>query len=217
MPTQPKERPILFSGDMIKAILENRKSQTRRVIKPQPVISAPVVYNWHESRGVWRNYHDPGARFRCPYGVPGDRLWVRETWKTASQYDDLPPSRLPCHAFEKGQDIVYAADAEDSYSLSGRLRPSIHMPRWASRITLEVMGVRVERVQEISEEDAKAEGINPIYDKDMYCDERDLTHIHGTGGFIDLWDSINAARGYPWADNPWVWVVEFIAASKIGA
>jgi len=77
--------------------------------------------------------------------------------------------------------------------------------------------VRAERVQEISEEDVKAEGINPIYDKDMYCDERDLTHIHGTGGFIDLWDSINAARGYPWADNPWVWVVEFIAASKIGA
>ena len=171
-----KERPILFNGKMVQSILDGRKTQTRRVIKPQPV-------------------SNPFPLQRCPYGVPIDLLWVQETWVK----------------WDAG--IAYLADCLNRHGVesedSKRCRldygviwkPSIHMPRWASRITLRVTDVRVERVQEISEADAQAEGVSAWHDTNngtVYRPE-----------FRTLWDSINAARGFGWDANPWVWVVEF--------
>jgi hypothetical protein len=138
-------RPILFNGEMVRAILDGRKTQTRRPVKPQPYTTHPI----HESP-VYRNKTDTADcllnRDQCPFGEPGDRLWVRETWEP----------------FCEGR-VLYRADGEDQKNnvngTSHCWRPSIHMPRWASRIMLEVTGVRVERIQSISGIDAQNEGI----------------------------------------------------------
>ena len=216
-----KVRPILFNGEMVRAILDRRKTQTRRVVKPQPDDV------WHESG--WKN-GGVGMRFGmevegvlCPYGVPGDRLWVRETWAAVMFYeahvegfglgyaDDWEgSSHIPQGPSE--YTILYRADNEWDESVEDRgfrWRPSIHMPHWASRITLEVTDVRVERVQDISEADAEAEGAPPI-----------LVPPDGGGapfteGFMDLWDSINAKRGFGWDANPWVWVVAFRSVDAV--
>lgn len=183
-----KERPILFSGAMIRAILAGQKTQTRRAAKPVK----------HPDLG---NPYDPGALVSelqhvigraCPYGQPGDRLWVRETWSTHACFDHLPPSECP-------KSIHYWADGEIK---TGKRRPSIHMPRWASRILLEIVSVRVERLQSISEADAEAEGIDflrHVQDADETLTARDLYEC--------LWDGISGEGS--WAANPWVWVVEF--------
>lgn len=173
-----KERPILFSAPMVRAILEGRKTQTRRIVKPQPA-------------GEWAA---PG-KTACPYGRPGERLWVRETWSRAKLY---PASH----------ELFYRADGECNgrqLSLSyiereGRWRPSIHMPRWASRIDLEITAVRVERLQEISVGDCCEEGA-PIYDGD-----EGQTHAVQTW-YRELWEQINGPGS--WDLNPWVWVIEF--------
>lgn len=162
-----KMRPILFSGEMVRAILEGRKTQTRRVVKPQP---AYVIDS------VWV----------CPYGRPGDGLWVRETWAPNSQAGVFS----------------YAADWAAGVKHVSRWRPSIHMPRAASRISLEVVGVRVERLREISEADALAEGCADSEMVDgvpMWCSAVEK--------YMDLWEKINGEGS--WAVNPWVWVVEF--------
>ena len=170
------ERPILFSGPMVRALLEGRKTQTRRVMKPQPKGMARL-----DTGGSWPLAS--GSEFmRCPYGVPGDRLWVRESWRKA---DSMTES------------VFYRADEE--WNAGAGWKPSIHMPRWASRLTLEVTGVKVERVQEISERDAVAEGMPP-----SVPDQATAVEI-----FEELWDSINEARGYGWSVNPWVWALTF--------
>jgi len=189
--TTTKERPILFSGEMVRAILDGRKTQTRRVIKPHPssgVRWSPVVFAGH---GGWTDGH--GAPLRCRYGGPDDLLWVRETWQ------DLRPHQ---------ERVVYAATLGDVVT---KWRPSIHMPRWASRITLRVVDVRVERLQGISHKDAQAEGIYPNaagYLNAASPFDGCLKHDYVTA-FRSIWNSINAARGYDWETNPWVWVVEF--------
>ncbi len=162
-----KERPIMFTGPMVRAILDGRKTQTRRVIRPQP--------RWVGDPGIpFRTEDaDPKGIIQCPYGKPGDQLWVRETW--APNEGDV----LAGKAFYRA----------DNNTIVERWRPSIHMPRWASRITLEITKVRVERLQDISEEDAKAEG-------SAYRTE-----------FRDIWRSIYGDGS--WAHNPWVWVIEF--------
>lgn len=176
-----KERPILFSGDMVRAILAGTKTQTRRVIKPQP------HDNWENERP-------------CPYGVPGDRLWVRETWRDDS-FD-----------WEWGTQTKYSyrADYADGKG-GGAWRPSIHMPRGASRILLEITGVRAERLQIITESDMQAEGIVPVMvdsgGMTPWGDGIDVPRYDWP--FIDLWDNLNAKRGYGWDVNPWVWVIEF--------
>ena len=186
-----KERPIIFSTDMVKAILEGRKTQTRRVIKPQPdrvINGVPFEYLGHK-------YHDASDRaIRCPYGQVGDRLWVRETWATQKSIDRFSPSYIGNAATVP---LWYKADAVNGRSFIGlgKWRPSIFMPRWASRITLEITEVRVERLQEITFEDFKKEGI----EMDGSWD----------GSFARLWDSLNAKRGYSWESNPWVWVISF--------
>jgi len=192
-----KDRPILFSGPMVSAILDGRKTQTRRVIKPQPVkIDGGVPYR---DPPKWGNGKPGTAIYRCPYGMRGDRLWVRETF---------------CRI--DGGDYAYkSTDAQDADAERCRLEygykwtPSIFMPRWASRITLEIVSMHVERVQEIDEADAKAEGCERRGPNDQHGDERSYYE-----GYRELWDSINAKRGYGWDKNPYVWVIEFTMRLK---
>ena len=176
------EKPILFNGEMVRAILGGRKTQTRRVVKDQGRV--PTVLQSDGNRLLPKHVPDWFTDY-CPYGGHGDRLWVREThWRAEGEGTG-----------GKVRFLQYKATSPDDPPLGDRWRPSIHMPRWASRITLEVTGVRVERVQDISNEDVHAEGFAPWGDKYL--------------SFADLWDSINANRGYGWDANPWVWVVEF--------
>ena len=188
-----KERPILFSGSMIRAILADRKHMTRRVIKPQPT-KEYKYQTWHDSNTYEWDMDHPLSRHkdfhqaRCPYRA--DRLWVRETWRESGSNMGRDIPSVPC-------DVYYRAD--DGYS-DGPWRPSIYMPRWASRITLTVKNVRVERLQDITPQEARAEG---VCGRDMHIDSNAIYW------FKRLWDSINKKRGYEWNVNPWVWVVEF--------
>lgn len=197
-----KERPILFSGPMVRAILDGEQTQTRRVVNPQPIIWSDGVPGGKRLLFMAVGGIDR-ARWRCPYGQPGDRLWVRETW-TPTLLADVPAIEYRADgllrpvSFEQWK-TVEAKTKEQAT----RLRPSIHMPRWASRLTLEITGIRVERVQEISEEDAKAEGV------DWKMWEKGGEPLQARSPFRDLWDSINAKRGFGWDVNPWVWVVSF--------
>jgi len=224
-----KERPILFSAPMVRAILEGRKTQTRRTVKPQPAFDPHrEQWSWENKAGhiAWSGTRPQaaallGAREICPYGQPGDRLWVRETWGLARPLrdsegvvdDELEWSGSIPKADPRGKRLMddwcvgYAADG-----CEGRMRPSIHMPRWASRLTLEVTGVRVERLQDISEEDALAEGVGALSyggAEDIWLGDGEDTRDPRVA-FRWLWDSINGGRPWRcWDDNPWVWVVEF--------
>jgi len=223
-----KERPILFSGPMVRAILEGRKTMTRRVIKPQPrgdfycignlkentrrrMVDCGLHAVFNKPRELWLDDEHPARDFRkSPYGQPGDRLWVRETWQEFFP-DEFDPARYSKEG-RAGNGlcttrVVYRADGELApHPVFGvpRWAPSIHMPRWASRITLELTAVRVERLQDISEEDAKAEGVTRLA-------VSEALNIPGTwaGAFADLWDSLYAKRGHGWDSNPWVWVESF--------
>lgn len=206
------EKPIIFSGAMVRALLDGRKTQTRRVLKPQPV-KLPDFNRGSLSinvrRSVYQAWNPHCPAVRCPYGQPGDRLWVRETFAYVSPHEYPAP-------FEECK-IEYRADKPEAKRAGGwdcepddpeaiRWRPSIHMPRWASRITLEVTGVRVERLQDISEADARAEG---AYPPPAGTDDDGAHYDAGTfrDGFRALWESINGAGS--WTANPWVWVIEF--------
>lgn len=206
-----KERPILFSGPMVRAILEGRKTQTRRVVEPQPgngwkFEEPPVlgrITSPHPKKGKFgvfihrkTNYVFPESDLIvCHYGQPGDRLWVRETWSKALHGCgvELLERWEPGREGPFGVGAIYAATPHPDYK-PDKWRPSIHMPRWASRITLEVTGVRVERLQEISEQDAEAEGAH--YEFKI-----------ARRGFEAIWNSISGPES--WDANPWVWVVEF--------
>ena len=209
-----KERPILFSGPMVRAIREGRKTQTRRLVKPQPdKIHDGEPYWYVGGYRAWklRDCDDilrkGGNDLKCPYGKPGDRLWVKETF-TLTQHN------LP----------VYMADSRDKDGKfwpsvhsdpDGVLwKPSIHMPRRASRITLEIVGVRVERLQDISDEDAEAEGIyriahgrNGYYYSAFRNDPDPDNWCHAVPAYKELWESINGVGS--WDLNQWVWVIEF--------
>lgn len=197
--TQVKERPILFSGEMVLAIKEGDKTQTRRLCKLVNPLSRE-------------------AASKCPYGRPGDRLWVRESWNLVcggeryyDSYDygdveffdgSVPKSR------PSGWKTTWRADWD---CLEGtRWRPSIHMPRWASRLTLEIVRTRLEQLHRITEEDAKAEGVCPEFEMDFadFMSRRPVTESTHRLGFKHLWDRINGKRA-PWSSNPWVWVIEF--------
>jgi hypothetical protein len=199
-----KERPILFSAPMVRAILEGRKTQTRRIIKTEPkIVHALYADGTIETEQIFRN---PDYKVRCPYGVSGDRLWVRETWNTSNQWRDYKPSDIP-----SGVPIYYAAD----YDKQGLIdcapwRPSIFIPRWASRITLEVTKIRVQRLQAISDGDCEAEGVRPSVDgngQDWRDDESGWRRT-----YRQLWQSINDPDS--WDANPYVWIVEFEAVKQ---
>ncbi|HWH38396.1 MAG TPA: hypothetical protein VNU21_01055 [Usitatibacter sp.] len=199
-----KERPILFSAPMVRAILEGRKTQTRRVVKRPRTVTANYVLRpelYDEPGFTWWNHPDGlrcGFSQACPYGKPGDRLWVRETWRPALEH--LSECTGPT-------DIRYAATVSEAEWATMRWRPSIHMPRWASRINLEVTGVRVERLQDISEQDAADEGVGALVPP---AREGNPDQYRKT--FRELWETINGADS--WAANPWVWVVEFKRAPQ---
>ncbi|ENR4001545.1 TPA: hypothetical protein N0H90_001996 [Pseudomonas aeruginosa] len=188
-----KERPILFSGPMVRAILEGRKTVTRRVMKPQPDFLGSMVDPNTPFKTLDAGLH---ARITCPYGEPGDRLWVREAWAADAQVDAIAPRDL-----SQGEPIWYPADFSVrqtgcSMISKGRGRPSIHMPRWASRILLEITAVRVERLHDLSDPDVLAEG----------CSHSEMQSGNSlVSVFARLWQS----TGGDWAANPWVWVVEF--------
>ncbi len=210
------ERPILFSTAMIQAILEGRKTQTRRVIKPQPLPDADIKkamingilhvrdenYVLGEDLGgvdcTYANYRP------APYQL-SDMLWVRETWGSIATQN----------VRQGGYDqwFVYKAAPRCELPEKFKWRPSIFMPREAARIFLKVKNVRVERLQEITEEDAKAEGMTRHlrsvlgYAAAESEEEFNLTQAKST--FRLLWDSMNKKRGYGWDKNPWVWVIEF--------
>ncbi len=231
-----KERPILFSGAMVRALLAGTKTQTRRVVKPQPTgfVGGPGVTLCDSSPAPLVPMNDfagtCGQEIICPYGQPGDRLWVRETWRIGSwddgcgfwiDYRDGPrKERLEC----PDVDLAYRLIEQTGEDLRKRniqptngtmyewtpgqsplrWRPSIHMPRWASRITLEITSVRVERLQSISASDAIAEGVN------VHPDHHDKPRasIYGpVQAYRDLWEQINGPGS--WDVDPWVWRLEF--------
>lgn len=195
-----KERPIIFSGDSVRAIVDGRKTQTRRVIRKAR--GAKSIY-CGERDGLWvvERFGDPGQTIiKCPYGVPGDRLWVREKltrpdgdpWLYAADRQPVTVARE-----DETEMLVWAHHKDQDFCAS------IHMPRWASRITLEVADVRIQRVQDITEADAEAEGVTG--------DDALIGQISNPfrTAFADIWDSINLRRGYGWDANPWVVAVTF--------
>lgn len=221
---KPKERPIRFNGDMVCAILKERKTQTRRVVKPQLAngwrLDKPprlgFITSSHPKKGRFGVFIHRHADFTerdlvpCPYGQPGDQLWVRETTQencvgsvSLSRYsaDGAPVLYTGCEDPEFNGSVAH-------WDYSRAVRPSIHMPRWASRIQLEITDVRVERLQEISEADALAEGITPY--KCGFTNGLMGPFSHPVLAFSDLWKSISGTGS--WDQNPWVWVVEFRVA-----
>lgn len=220
-----KERPILFSGPMVRAILEGRKTQTRRVLKPQPPAMTRDVRTFHHPDPRTHFWAFDGASLLdwvqpCPYGEVGDRLYVRETWQHSNH--PFGPYEPDCCVFYRADylDDPLGPDLELSRDgIRRQWRPSIHMPRAASRITLEVTGVRVERLNSISEADAIAEGVDRLAPYSIYwrnyethtlgpnCD--DYTCLDARESYRSLWGSLNAERGCGWDTSPWVWVVQF--------
>lgn len=231
-----REHPILFSGPMVRAILEGRKTQTRRIIKPYPqLLNGKFVYTggehgddtWPEPN-VWLaltpsgkfGLNDP-PYYKCPYGQPGDRLWVRETF--CHKYDN---NEMPVYNADGNLDpscCYYSADGMDVlFPDGGGWTPSIHMPRWASRILLNVETVRAERLLDVGIYDVAAEGVDCSGLIEGFEVESDYAPGDDPEEFVDaakdkfreLWDSINGKPrkdgvDISWSANPWVWVVEF--------
>lgn len=216
-----KEHPILFSAPMVRAILEGRKNQTRRPIKWKRTKYQSIEERDDGTLWPWRETEDAQDYwYPCPYGQPGDHLWVREAWQgplleSDEQVDEF---RQSPDIYKKPGFCAYrATDTLDAIDENGKelgWRPSIHMPRWASRILLEITGVRVERLQDISEDDAKAEGADCLVTENCTAENRALLAMPlmddatpYRNGYALLWESINGDGS--WAANPWVWVVKF--------
>lgn len=193
-----KERPILYSDPMVRAVLDGTKTKTRRIIPLQPrhpINNASFVYHG----GLW--YYPnvcPDIHFKCRYGEPGDYLWVRET-HAFRDYNS--------YILKKSNSVIYRADYDNPKKCARRFKPSIHMPRWASRITLEIKNITIERLWEITEEDAKKEGCRPM----DYATGREVLFDDKMGSyrwhFRELWKSINGPNS--WDSNPFVFVIEF--------
>ncbi len=211
-----KESPIPFKGDMVRAVLSGQKTQTRRPMKPIPVY--PDAFG-----GLRREIHDgqvhfwasgaelPAHKFRCPYGQPDDRLWVKETHARHPQFAE----------------VAYRADGEefedaDGFTWHPKWTPSIFMPRALCRIILEITDIRVERVQNITSDGAIAEGayeVRKVGDDIAHAtwtmDGLDWRYDTPREAFAATWDSLYAARGLGWDVNPWVWVVTFKRAEEV--
>jgi len=212
------EKPILFSGAMVRAILDGRKTMTRRVVKPQPSGTTQLRDKLATMGSVfcWPDGKKP-LEIRCPYS-PGDRLWVRETW-IPCQHGSYEPWTRDAKAPHRWSDafIQYRADFGSDLDYNGFWRPSIFMPRWASRITLEVTDVKCERLQSITKADAIAEGAtlccdtcgnHPSAEAHWVCEQDYEPVISHRVGFQRLWDSINEWP-HPWERNDWVWAISF--------
>lgn len=218
-----KERPIIFNSDMVRAVLDGRKTQTRRVMRVQPESNQYGLlhitdstkrsdigkYHWAESNAT--GPHTRSALFSCPFGTVGNRLWVREAYRVHSRATDVAT-------------LVYKASEQQSWTqqthrvpiekcnkpaVVDKWTPSIHMPRWASRIALEITGVRVDRMYDISEADARAEGVEQLRGGFWRHYQPGWTQhqLSARGSFVTLWKSIYGEDS--WQANPWVWVIEF--------
>lgn len=230
-----KERGMIFNGEMTRAILDGRKTQTRRTVKPQPDEDGLAKV----TNGPWVDTSE--RNYRCPFGDVGDRIWVREAYRFPASLDDVSPTGVGEMAVATGYRKPWAPtfyeftgtfsdgwtgfETPPKVSGAGKLRPSIHMPRWASRILLEITNVRVERLNAISEEDAQREGVHTeVWDQTVVArnyaaiDEffqfwsEDMPHYVEMNqlyrsSFRSLWDSIYGEES--WKANPWVWVIEF--------
>lgn len=221
-----KERPISFSAAMVRELLRD-KTNTRRPVKCWEPAGKDEECFWKDGFPLVINGLKPLPQ---RYGEPGDRLWVKEGWRTGSKLDSYSPSIIGQRCFEAGYKqpgapILYEADGqvrrwgdsdEQDFGPWGRARTNRFMPRWASRITLEITGVRVERVQEITEAGAKAEGAEAQPMCDVWLGDNSdpgyvtpcRHYLSYREGFKELWDSIYR-KTFPWESNPWVWVVEF--------
>lgn len=190
-----KTRPILFQPEMARANWDGLKTRSRRIMKPQPdgcvAFSQPVL---HDGVAIFRNPHSILRQdIRCPYGAPGSLLWVRE------------PHYVERAGYKDGSDQFILYRATDPDAPVGAWTPAIHMPRWASRMTLELTEVRVERLQDISEEEAEREGVAQAFETPSGAVQ---SYPRYTWGFCKLWRSINGPRS--WDANPWVWVLAYI-------
>lgn len=207
-----KERPIIMGADSVRALLDGRKTQTRRVIVPQPqhgwefepYHTQHVVLKPGERRPYFFCTVGDMLEWRCPYGDPGDRLWVRETFAI-----------VPRTAYRASVGVCQTLRPDDPYNHDAAIyracfdraishsvwRSPIHMPRWASRLILTITAVRVERLQDISEADALADGGWTYGACPIHKDPR--------GSYAALWDALNAKRGFPWSGNPFVWAITF--------
>jgi len=214
-----KERPILFSAPMVRAILDGSKTQTRRVVKPQPPATVRDFCTFHNPKGEGLAHFafDPVERELqdwfavCPYGQPGDRLWVRETFSPIYPQDPTYNGGRPIE-YDYSATYKHGDRLGDSLGIKKVWKPSIHMPRAASRITLEITGVRVERLQDISEADVIAEGIRrrPLgfrVELSGAPKHESRSFYTAISAFRFLWESINGPGS--WDANPWVWVIDF--------
>ena len=203
-------KPIIMGAESVRAILDGRKTMTRRVVDAD--ISNCFDLE-HDGTLQVMEIEDRNGDFIsifecCPYGKVGGRLWVRESWSTLTYHEGDVPIHIVKDNKNIEHDVVYYAECPDfswmdgdgfqEYRKDGTVashwKSPIYMPRWASRITLEITDIRVERVQDITEDDAIAEGVESF---------------NAVASYSYLWDSINAKRGYPWEKNPWVWVISF--------
>jgi hypothetical protein len=236
---KPKERRFIMRGPEVVATLAGLKTQCRRPVQPQPTFI--------ESSGRWswpipKRFHSPGCATEavtanrewweylpdgcCPFGKPGDGLWVAETWQQF--FDDEIPSERPrgplgtmgCLATpERKSRVFYRADGELRHDEFGGVCwiPSVHMPRWPCRLVLELVGIRAERLQGISEEDARAEGLEPVPAHGKWAGHRHLGgHWSARKAFAEDWESINGKR-YRWESNPWVWVPTYRVLEGLGS
>lgn len=218
------ERPIIFSGPMVRAILDGRKTQTRRVVVPAPALDHPAAPHcvtrpgdrgWvlNDDGKTWRYDGTRDGKpspmcgpYRCHFGAPGDRLWVKETWRQSFKRTRAENGCTYLADYGHRLDLVSEQNARAYWTW----KSSRFMPRWASRLALEVEAIRVERIQEISEADAIAEGVRHFDDAHplpagvvgAVADTAREAFHHG-------WDALNAKRGFGWDANPWVWVVTF--------
>jgi hypothetical protein len=213
-----KERPILFNGPMIRALLGGSKTQTRRRIDPAPqMITDKRSAPWEGDPAALMQLLEQSGK-RCPYGQPGDRLWVRETWRTDASLDSKAPSTFAAWPVKYEADGCVMQHGAFYGKTDGKTRTSIHMPHWASRILLEIVSVRVERLTEISEADAIAEGVEamPYTFEGVQPNWRDYQAPAGSNwewtdsprkSFLSLWRLLEG----PCIEltNPWVWVIEF--------
>jgi hypothetical protein len=202
---EPVEKPILFSGPMVRALLNGKKTQTRRVLKPQPEFNGTAWHVCSSGGGCFVASESNVGLAAIDYVkyALGNLLWVREAWRASKDYDKYPPREMSPWPVQYEADG--APDKDDDLHMNGRLRPSMFMPQWASRITLEVTGIKVERLQDISEEDAQAEGVHrpilPHWPSRPYA-----------SAFRGLWNSINGPES--WDANSWVSVITFTVAAR---
>lgn len=214
------ERPIIFSGPMVRAILEGRKTQTRRVTNPQPELD--LIASKHSPTGFFDgDYMDATITnpVKCPFGAAGHKLWVREAWAPGDDMFKTHQCEPPEFVWFRADDSLRGVDRQNSATADmrrPRWRPSIHMPRILCRVVLRIVSIEPQRLQAITDDDCIDEGIDPETDPNWaHAEHMKIGGVQIEAGseerhaFRCLWDGLNASRGFGWRDNPWVWKITF--------